>query len=477
MISMFQKDASGRPRLRNVLGHFELSALTSGSKFMFTHTSATTDNVTAASADVWSDVHVCDHLGNITDVRVRATCGIDLFLPPFLFVIGLISNVLVVLVMRSKSFRSLSTSFYMIVNAVTDTSSILVALPIHYIFVNVPHAFAEIRHAHAMCSFFNVFGWGTSDLGILYTVAMTTERAIAIKYPLKAYKLCTTRRAKFVVVGLTIFEFVKVSHLILKSRIVTDTNSRLCDIDQDDAEYLKFYHNVWPWLHLSILVVSYSIVVAGNVVIFVNIRRSSQGDTTGGVGSSSLRRNFPSGSKNKQLSLMLMIDSCTLVVCTFPFAVISIISSQSADVFDLAGGKNLAYTVTFYLLYVNRCLNLFLYCVSGARFRDSLKDICLAKTRALILGRSVSRHERSSSVCRELDGGSDGCAHEIKCTQHNNNNNNNKDFVIFKMAASSALQHVDNLITSSPIYLTSLSQSMAADGSGGMEYEVVSTHL
>jgi hypothetical protein len=36
--------------------------------------------------------------------------------------------------------------------------------------------------AHIMCKFFNFTGWMTSDLGILLTAGMTTERALAILF-------------------------------------------------------------------------------------------------------------------------------------------------------------------------------------------------------------------------------------------------------------------------------------------------------
>lgn len=74
--------------------------------------------------------------------------------------------------------------------------------------------FDNVRQAHIMCSFFNLFGWGSSDMGLLLTVAMTTERSLAIKFPLKATVLCSVRRAKIVSGGLFALEFVKVLILI-----------------------------------------------------------------------------------------------------------------------------------------------------------------------------------------------------------------------------------------------------------------------
>ena len=47
-------------------------------------------------------------------------------------------------------------------------------------------------------------------MGVLLTVAMTTERSLAIQFPLRAPTLCTVKRAKTVTVGLFVLEFLKV---------------------------------------------------------------------------------------------------------------------------------------------------------------------------------------------------------------------------------------------------------------------------
>lgn len=67
------------------------------------------------------------------------TAQINLYLPPVLFITGIISNVFVVLVMQSGHFRHRSTSFYISVSAIVDGLSLAVALPAHYFYVNFPH--------------------------------------------------------------------------------------------------------------------------------------------------------------------------------------------------------------------------------------------------------------------------------------------------------------------------------------------------
>ncbi|XP_059168390.1 growth hormone secretagogue receptor type 1-like [Physella acuta] len=364
---------------------------------------------TSASAKLPSESsflygNICDDLENVTDLEVKVTCGTDLYLPPFLFALGIVSNVFVVLVMRGAAFRSLSTSFYMMVNAVTDGASLLVNLPAHYLYVNFHTLFRGVRAGNYMCAFFNVFGWGTSDLGILFTVAMTTERAIAIKYPLKAPSLCTPRRAKFVVLGLTVFELVKLTHMAFRSVVAVNTTTHLCDVDLGDPKFAFYAQEIFPWFHACVLIVCYTTTIVGNVVIVRNIRKSNTGKSTEGLG----RKIFTKpSSQNRQLSIMLVVDSSCLIVCTLPYALFNILQRQFALLPDGAGGKNLTATASFYLLYVNRCLNFFLYCVSGSRFRQEIKNLFLRSpltSSRLNLARSQNGFNSSESGSRRSNG-------------------------------------------------------------------------
>jgi hypothetical protein len=70
-----------------------------------------------------------------------------------------------------------------------------------------------------MCKFFNFTGWMTSDLGILLTAGMTTERALAILFPMKASKWCTIKKAKEVCAGIVLIVIIKDVHFLITSDI------------------------------------------------------------------------------------------------------------------------------------------------------------------------------------------------------------------------------------------------------------------
>ncbi|CAE1168056.1 unnamed protein product [Acanthosepion pharaonis] len=169
----------------------------------------------------------------------RVATIINLYVPPFLVILGTICNCLVVLVMAGHWFSSVSTSVYMISGTIADTASLLIALPAHWVYVNFPDSIQRSEHSHIMCKFFNFFGWGSSDYGIILTVAMTIDKAIAILFPIKAQANCTTKRSKRVIFILFIFIVIKESHFLFVSNIVPPGRTeQLCTIDipNDDQE-------------------------------------------------------------------------------------------------------------------------------------------------------------------------------------------------------------------------------------------------
>lgn len=192
-------------------------------------------------------------------------------------------------------------------------------------------------------------------------------------------------------------------HLVFTSRVASkDVTAYLCDVDLSDSTYAIFYTQYWPYIHNVFLVVAFTVIIIGNVIITVHVKRSEDmgemSKTAGGGKGAKMT------SKSRQLSLMLIVDSATIVVCTLPFSLFLVID-QAFTLFPEGpkghGQSSLTFAIVFYLLYVNRCANFFLYCISGARFRQTLKDILTGKSltkKNYITGATNTRNVTSSSL-------------------------------------------------------------------------------
>lgn len=180
----------------------------------------------------------------------------------------------------------------------------------------------------------------------------------------------------------------------------------LCDVDLSDENYAIFYKQYWPYVHNVFLVVAFTVIIIGNVIITIHVKRSEDSKDMGEMSKSAggAKAGSKMASKSRQLSLMLIIDSATIVLCTLPFSIFLVID-QAFTLFEESpkgrGESSLVFAIVFYLLYVNRCANFFLYCVSGARFRQTLKDIVTGnsqKKKNYITGMTNTRNVTSAST-------------------------------------------------------------------------------
>ena len=305
--------------------------------------------------------------------------GIDLYLPPILFFTGLVCNTLVILVMRSPYFVKLSTSLYMSFNALTDNASILIILPVHWLYVNYPHAIYRGQNSDIICKFLNFLGWGSSDLGIILTSAMTMERAIAIKFPLQSVSYCTVKKARYVIVILVLIILLKDAIFLVKSTMVPlEEQAQLCGLDVTEPGIKYYIEKVQPIIHNVFLALSFVIIIINNVIILKSVRSSgafpsypSTVRVPGQYRAKNASYQSRASARGRQLTIMLISDSLTIVILTLPFSVITSIDTEGMD----GGTRHLMVATSLYLLYVNRCANFFLYCISGERFRFALKEL------------------------------------------------------------------------------------------------------
>ncbi|KAL3861368.1 hypothetical protein ACJMK2_007404 [Sinanodonta woodiana] len=313
--------------------------------------------------------------------------AIDLYVPPLLVLLGVVCNMLVIVTMKSIYFQNVSTSLYISVNALVDFGSLALVLPPHWIHVNFPWIISRGPNADIMCKVFNFVGWFTSDYGIILTVAMTIERAIAIRFPLKAASWCTLGKVKRVILCLGIVILLKDFHIAIKSILVEkDVSDRLCTYDISDATYMYFVDNVWPHVHNAFLIISFVLIIISNIIIVRSVRESDRL----GISLNS-RTHQPNGSyvgrvssRSRQLSIMMISNSLTIVVCTLPFALFTTLEANIQlfqHIPQEVAKRHLLFSISLYLLYVNRCANFFLYCFSGQRFRLALKELCCSNIR------------------------------------------------------------------------------------------------
>lgn len=322
---------------------------------------------------------------SVTESTTQLSLGvIHAVYPPILILVGVTCNIFIILVMRTKQFCRQSTAVFMTTGAVNDALSLLISMTTHWLHVSFDGIYYQ-NEVKDICRFLDFYGWGNCDYGILITSTMTVDRALAMTFPLKV-KTKSVKRARVTVVILLLIVVAKEFHFLIGSHMVPESRKeRLCDVYPETDSYKFFWKEVWPWLHLAYLSLCFITIICSNIVLVIQIIKSSKFEESIRKDSNSFdhskgkEHNKTSYVKRTRKQLhtiapMLIGESILMLVLTFPFSVQLSVSEYNPE-FYRAPGMALLFSVTFYMLYTNKCVTFFVYLVTGSKFRESLKQV------------------------------------------------------------------------------------------------------
>ena len=398
-----------------------------------------------------SDVSV----GNASDVSLSRTeiisrgmeldlytAGRLLFLiaSPTMSVAGLVGNVLTAMVMLQKHNRKSSSCVYMAMLGVTDMASNMVYLLWNSIGKGLmAYAYTPTNHK-GVCMAFWYLGSSTVLSSTFVLTAMTIDRFVAIRWPMRALELCTARRAKWMCGVAIVLGFVcKLPYIWLTKPV---GESDCLPFGNTENELIRVYY----WINtslgcyipfLSLLTLNILIIRALGVkqrqkyIQEGGISRGQQqsvhvtctsGRLTADVNCSdhSTSReaekatiNFKSSKgkgvsqrTNSSVTVMLLLVSFAFVILVAPlylFYVVYMIKSNTSSPMAFAV-YYFTSQVTLALFQLNSAINFYLYCISGTKFRKDLKLLlesmkCCQKGADTTLPRTRSRKTTNSQLC------------------------------------------------------------------------------
>ena len=109
--------------------------------------------------------------------------------------LGFISNCLSTIVMSRSHNRKISFCIYMLCLSTTDNIMLLIAS--YYWIFTVPLLNSKVTH-ESECKFWVYLFSVTSTYGVFTILAMTCDRFLALRFPLKSQIICTPKRAKYI---------------------------------------------------------------------------------------------------------------------------------------------------------------------------------------------------------------------------------------------------------------------------------------
>ncbi len=279
---------------------------------------------------------------------------------------GFIGNILSFIVMSRKSNRQISCSVYIMSLALSDTVVILVG----GYYWTVTFLFSGFGYWDCVVMTYLLFVGSTN--GMLVILAMTFDRMLAIRFPLKAVSVCTRTRAKIISVTVAVIAFaVNVPHYFMTS-LVHGT----CTGYNTGGLATKVY----SWISVATYsAVPFFLLIGMNLTIINGVRNRMKLP----------QRSKMSASKDaeNQVTAMLLVVSFMYLVLTLPqyirlIAVHFIHYDGNARTYAL---YILLYHFTNKGYYTNSAINFLLYCIGGTRFRKDVKKMfcpCLEKKTA-----------------------------------------------------------------------------------------------
>lgn len=274
---------------------------------------------------------------------------------PILVVLGLVGNVISFLVMVQPHNRSTSSCLYMACLAVSDSIFLLVGGGYYWYVYITKRNFSELE-----CILDAFIVQVVSFSGVLVILAMTFDRYLAIRYPLKAALLCSVRRAKKTQVAITVTSIIfNTGHLFLTKKI-----NGLCIVFGERGLAAEIY----SWMNVFIVAfIPFILLLCMNSAIIYSIKRRSF----------KIRKRASVDGRRQadgQITAMLMAVSFTFIVLNLPYYIRHVMSSfynfnTNAHTYAV---YYLFYHITNKLYTTNSAINFFLYCVTGSRFRSDV---------------------------------------------------------------------------------------------------------
>ena len=225
-------------------------------------------------------------------------------------------------------------------------------------------------------------------------VAMTVQRAVCVLWPHRANVLCTVRKSKFIVVSISLFIAAIHTHLLYGLHVKITNDIKRCELLD---KYTLFFDNIWSWI--DIIIFSFlpwlCLAVSNSVLVWklnVSVREAEVS-----LGAGQTDRIKDRKQKAASVTVTLVAVSTAFLVLTLPLSVIQILSYGFGIAGSSGAGRLRVYhyvsQTSFVLWYVNSCINFYLYCLTGSKFRREAKQIL-----SCIFHKDTGKAERNTTV-------------------------------------------------------------------------------
>ena len=299
-----------------------------------------------------------------TYLTFRMATYISDFWFPVLIPLGLVGNTLSFLVMIRPNNRKISTCIYMAAISINDNIMMFPALQdwlVGTVFLREWYLLECILHTYLHAY--------SLQCGTYQVLAMTIDKYVAIKWPHRAATYSTPRRAKVIIFTIiTSIAIFNLPHFFITAVVAGNCYG---------FSVKSILTKIYSWLTIVLnAFIPFTLLIHMNYVIVKTVRNSRK-MFRGNVGTTDIdARQKSMKSAENQLTIMLLLVTTLFLILLLPTYIRFIYASFMISDTPYKYATTMFIFEFSYKLYVtNSGINFFLYCVSGQKFRNDLKEI------------------------------------------------------------------------------------------------------
>lgn len=286
---------------------------------------------------------------------------------------GIVGNVITILVLTSPSMRTTSTNIYLTALSCSNIAFLLIFIPSYsiryllgyrlYITNQPPFAFEILLTRLPTTPVYNII-----SLSIIYlTVAVSMDRLILIKFPLKAKQILTQRTTLLTILFIYIFTIIYCIPYWLEQRY--DSELKRCVLTTIGKKINK-YTRIYSYIPVVYLI-PFATLTFINITIIQNLIANKQRKKSLGAKTSKKKQ------ADYYITLMLVTVIIVFVLCQLPLLILNVwyavdpVNSSHSLLFHSLNSLGIL------LIVFNTSTNFLLYCFFGQKFRQTLIELIL----------------------------------------------------------------------------------------------------
>ena len=200
------------------------------------------------------------------------------------------------------------------------------------------------------------------------------QRAMSVVWPHRMKVLCTRKKSKFTFLAVVLFITLVHGHVLFDFDLDTYLGKTVCSTH---LYYSKFLSQNWSWVDMLFFTLLPFLLLVGSNVILIWKLTSAAKNARMTLSSVQSDRATPRKEHFSSLTITLVFLSLTFMLLAMPLAIFNIIQEviikMGKDTNEL--DRYVFFLAVCLLWCSNSSVNLYLYCLTGSRFRTEFKNI------------------------------------------------------------------------------------------------------